>query len=60
MHVHKNPHLLGTLPTALEGSLDIFIHALASQEKADPVEDGLGVSGRRVVVPEKVGIQRDS
>jgi hypothetical protein len=51
MHVHKNPPLLGTLPAALEGSLDVFIPTLASQGKADPTEDCLGVSGRRVVVP---------
>jgi hypothetical protein len=60
MHVHKDPLLLSTLPAAIEGSLDIFIPVFASQEKADPVEDCLGVSGRRVVVPEKVAIQRDS
>jgi hypothetical protein len=60
MYVHKNPPLLGTLPAALEGSLDVFIPALASQGNADPTEDFLGVSGRRVVVPEKAGIQRDS
>jgi hypothetical protein len=60
MHVHKNPLLLGTLPAALEGSLDIFIPVFASQGKANPVEDCLGVSGMRVVVPEKVGIRRDS
>jgi hypothetical protein len=51
---------MGTLPVALEGSLDVFILALASQEKADSAEDCLGVSGRRVVVPEKTGIRRDS
>jgi hypothetical protein len=44
---------MGTLPAALEGSLDVFIPALASQGKADPTKDYLGVSGRRVVVPEK-------
>jgi hypothetical protein len=60
MHVHKDPPLLGTLPAALEGSLDVFIQALASQGKADPTEDCLDVSGRRVVVPEKAGIRRDS
>jgi hypothetical protein len=60
MHVHKNPPLVGTLPAALEGSLDVFIPALASQGKADPAEDCLGVLGRRVVVPEKAGIRRDS
>jgi hypothetical protein len=60
MHVHKNPPLLGTLPVALEGSIDVFIPAFASQGKADPTEDCLGVSSRRVVVPEKSGIQRDS
>jgi hypothetical protein len=60
MHVHKNPPLLGTLLAALEGSLDVFIPALVSQGKDDPTEDCLGVSGRRVVVPEKAGIQRDS
>jgi hypothetical protein len=50
---------LGTLPAAPEGSLDVFIPALASQGKADPVEDGLGVSGRRVIIAEKVGIRRN-
>jgi hypothetical protein len=60
MHVHKNPHLLGTLSAALEGSLDVFIPTLMSQGNADPIEDYLSVSGRRVVVSEKAGIQRDS
>jgi hypothetical protein len=60
MHVHKDPLLLGTLPAALEGSLDVFIPVFASQEKADPTKDCLGVSGKRVVVSEKAGIQRDS
>jgi hypothetical protein len=58
--VHKNPPLLGTLPAAFEGSLDIFIPTLATQGKADPAEDGLGVSGRRVIIPEKAGIRRES
>jgi hypothetical protein len=52
--------MLGTLPVALEGNLDVFIPAFASQGKADPTEDCLGVSGRRVVVQEKAGIRRDS
>jgi hypothetical protein len=60
MHVHKNPLMLGTLPAVLEGSFDVFILALASQGKADPVEDCLGVSGRRVIVPKKASIRRDS
>jgi hypothetical protein len=60
MYVHKNPPPLGTLPAALEGSLDVFIPMLASRGKADPTEDCLSVSGKRVVVPEKAGIQRDS
>jgi hypothetical protein len=60
MYVHKNPPLLGTLLATLEGSLNVFIPALTSQGKADPAEDCLGVSGRRVVVPEKAGIRRDS
>jgi hypothetical protein len=59
VHVYKNPPLLGTLPAILEGSLDVFIPALVSQENADPTEDGLGVSGRRIIIPEKVGIRRD-
>jgi hypothetical protein len=46
MHVHKNPLLLDTLPTTLEGSFDVFILALASQGKVDPVENCLGVLGR--------------
>jgi hypothetical protein len=57
MHVHKIPPLLGTLSVVLEGSLDVFIPALASQGKADPAK---GVSGRRIVVPEKAGIRRNS
>jgi hypothetical protein len=60
MYVYKNPPLLGTLPVALKGSLDVFIPALASQGKVDPTEDCLVASGRRVVVPEKVGIWRNS
>jgi hypothetical protein len=60
MHVHKNPLLLDTLPATLKGSLDVFISAFASQGKANPAEDCLGVSDMRVVVLEKVGIRRDS
>jgi hypothetical protein len=60
VHIHKNPPLLGALPAAPEGSLDVFIPALTSQGKANPVKDGLGVSGRRVIIPEKVGIRRNS
>jgi hypothetical protein len=60
VHVHKDPPLLGTLPAALEDSFDVFISALASQGKADPAEYGLGVSGRRVIVPEEAGIRRNS
>jgi hypothetical protein len=59
MHVHKDSLLLGTLPATLEGILDVFISAFASQGKADPAEDCLGVSGGKVVVPEKAGIRRD-
>jgi hypothetical protein len=59
MHVHKNPPLLDTLTAALEGSPDVFIPMFASQGKADPAEDYLGVSGMRVVVPKKAGIRRD-
>jgi hypothetical protein len=60
IHVHKNPLMLGTLPAALEGRLDVFISAFASQGKVDHTEDCFGVSSRRVVVPEKAGIWRDS
>jgi hypothetical protein len=56
MHIHKNPLLLGTLPASLEGGLDVFIPVVASQEKADPTEDCFGVSGRRIIVPEKASI----
>jgi hypothetical protein len=60
VHVHQDPLLLGTLPAALEGSLDIFIPVIALQGKADPTKDHLVVSGRRVVIPEKADIQWDS
>jgi hypothetical protein len=50
---------MGTLPTALEGNLDVFIHAFVLQGKADSAEDYLCVSGRRIVVPEKTGIRSD-
>jgi hypothetical protein len=56
VQVHQDPPSLGTLPAALEGSLDVFILAIASQGKADPTKDRLGVSGRRAVEPEKAGI----
>jgi hypothetical protein len=60
MHIYKNPLLLGTLPAALEGGLDVFIPAVASQGKADPAKDCLSVSGRRIIVPEKASIRSDS
>jgi hypothetical protein len=60
MHIYKNPLLLGAFPTALEGGLDVSVPAVASQIKADLTEDCLGVSGRRIIVPEKAIIQRDS
>jgi hypothetical protein len=60
MHIHKNPLLLGTLLAALEGGLDVFIPAVASEGKADPAKNCLGVLGRRIIVPEKAIIQRDS
>jgi hypothetical protein len=60
MHIYKNPLLLGTFPAALEGGLDVFIPVVASQGKVDPAEDCLGVSGRRIIVPEKASIRRDS
>jgi hypothetical protein len=50
---------LGTLPAALEGSLDVFIPMIASLEKADATNDRLGVSSRRVVILEKSGIRWD-
>jgi hypothetical protein len=59
VHVHKDPPLLGTLPTTFEDSLDVFIHAFVLQGKADSAEDYLCVSGRRIIVSEKTGIRRD-
>jgi hypothetical protein len=60
MHIHKNPLLLDTLPATLEGDLDVFIPVFASQGKANPAENCLGVSGRRIIVLEKASIWRDS
>jgi hypothetical protein len=60
MHAHQDPLLLGTLPAALEGSLDVLIPVIASQGKVNPAEDRLGVSGRRVVIAEMVVILWDS
>jgi hypothetical protein len=60
VHVHKDPPLLGTFPAALEGSLDVFIYVFALQGKADSAEDCLGVLDRRIVVPKKASIRRDS
>jgi hypothetical protein len=56
MHIYKNQLLLGTLPVALEGGLDVFIPAVASLGKADPTEDCLGVPDRRIIVLEKASI----
>jgi hypothetical protein len=60
MHIYKNPLLLGAFPATLEGGLDISVPAVASQRKANSAKDCLGVSGRRIIVPEKASIQRDS
>jgi hypothetical protein len=60
MHIYKKPLLLGTLPVAIEGGLDVFIPAVASQGKVDPAENCLGVSGKRIIVLEKASIRRDS
>jgi hypothetical protein len=60
MHIHKNSILLGTLPATIEGGLDVFIPAVASQGKTDPAKNCLGVTGRRIIVPEKTSIRRDS
>jgi hypothetical protein len=60
MHIYKKPLLLGTLPAAIEGGLDVFIPAVASQGKVDPAENCLGVSGKRIIVLEKASIRRDS
>jgi hypothetical protein len=60
MYIYKNPLLLGAFPAALEGGLDVSVPAVASQRKADPAEDCLGVSGRRIIVPKKASIRRDS
>jgi hypothetical protein len=60
MHIYTNPLLLGAFPAALEGGLDVFISAVASQRKADPAEYCLGLSSRRIIVPENASIRRDS
>jgi hypothetical protein len=60
VHSHKNPLLMGALPAALEGGLDVFIPAVASQGKADPTKNCLRVSGKLIIVPEKASIRRDS
>jgi hypothetical protein len=60
MHIYKNPLLLDAFPATLEGGLDRSVPAITSQRKADPVKDCLGVSGRRIIVPEKASIRRDS
>jgi hypothetical protein len=54
MHIYKNPPLLDTFPAALEGGLDVFIPAVASHGKVDPTKDCLGVSGIRIIVPERL------
>jgi hypothetical protein len=54
MHIHKNPLLLGTLPPALEGGFDVFLSVVASQGKADPTENYLGVSSKRIIVPKRL------
>jgi hypothetical protein len=59
-HIHENPLLLVTLLATLEGGIDVFIPVVTSQGKADPAEDCLDVLGRRIIVPEKASILRDS
>jgi hypothetical protein len=60
MHINQDPLLLSPFPAAFECGFDIFIPALTLQRNADPTKDGLGVSGRRIVILEQAGIQRNS
>jgi hypothetical protein len=60
MHINQDLLLLSPLPTVFEGGFDVFISALTPQRKPDPTKDGLGVSGRRIVIPEQAGIRRNS
>jgi hypothetical protein len=52
VHIYQDPFLLSPLLAAFEGGFDIFIPALTPQRKADPTKNDLGVSGRRIVIPE--------
>jgi hypothetical protein len=60
MYIYKNPLLLGAFSVALEGGLDVSVPTVVSQRKADPTEDCLGVSDKRIIVLEKASIRRDS
>jgi hypothetical protein len=60
MHINQDPLLLSPLPAALEFGFDIFISVVTPQRKPDPTKDGLGVSGRTIVMPEQAGIRRNS
>jgi hypothetical protein len=60
VHINQDPLLLSPIPAAFEGGFDVFISALTPQRKPDPTKDGLGVSGRRIVISEQAGIRRNS
>jgi hypothetical protein len=60
VHIHKDPPFLGSFPATFEGSRNIFVTTVATQREPDSAIDDFGISHRGVIIPEQIGVQRDS
>jgi hypothetical protein len=56
MHIHQKPLLLRVLLGALEGGIDILVTTVTTKWQPDTRINNLGVSDRRIEIPEQVGI----
>jgi hypothetical protein len=52
VHIDKEPQSGSTFPTALEGSLDVFLPAMATKRQSDPGEDDILTPSRGIEVSE--------
>jgi hypothetical protein len=51
---------LGSFPSTLEGSQNIFVAAVATRRDPDSTINDFGISRERIIIPEQTGVRRDS
>jgi hypothetical protein len=59
MHIHQKWLLLRVLPGAFEGGIDVLLTAVMMKWQPDPGINNLGISDRRIEIPEQAGIWCD-